>query len=94
MSNFFKDAQKNVKQLEEDLLGPDYKYFKFIKSPEEMGMSANGSLGTLANDIGGLIGYVELLVAGGGNASKVNGPLGNKFFLETGAKCTDLASGE
>lgn len=94
MSDFFKDAQKNVKQLEEDLLGPDYQYFKFIKSPEEMGMSANGSLDTLAKDIGGLIGYVELLVAGGGKASKVNGPLGNKFFLETGAKCTDLASGK
>jgi hypothetical protein len=93
MSNFFTDAQSNVKKLEEDLLGPDYQYFKFIKSPEEMGMSADGSLGTLARDIGGLIGYVELLVAGGGSASKVGGPLGNKFFLKTGAKCTDLASG-
>jgi len=93
MSDFFKTATSNVKKLEEDLLGPDYKYFKFIRSPEEMNMSANGSLGTLADDIGGLIGYVELLVAGGGKASKVDGPLGNKFFLETGAKCTDLASG-
>ena len=93
MSDFFKNATTNVKKLEEDLLGPEYKYFKFIKSPKEMGMSSDGSLDTLANDIGGLIGYVELLVAGGGSASKVGGPLGNKFFLKTGAKCTDLASG-
>jgi len=93
MSNFFQQAQSDVKGLEEKILGPDYQYFKFIKAPEEMGMSADGSLGALANDIGGLIGYVEILVAGGGGASKVSGPLGNKFFLKTGATCSDLASG-
>jgi hypothetical protein len=92
-SNFFDSAKSNVKELETNLLGPDYEYFKFIKPPEEMGMGADGSLSTLANDIGGLIGYVEVLVTGGGNASKVNGPLGNKFFLETGAKCTDVETG-
>ena len=31
MSNFFQQAQTNVKGLEEELLGPDYQYFKFIK---------------------------------------------------------------
>lgn len=92
MSNFFTDALTDVNNLEARLLGPDYKYFKFIKPPDEMGMSADGSLGTLANDIGGLIGYVELLVTGGGKASRVDGPLGNKFFLQTGAKCNDLAT--
>ena len=93
MSNFFQQAQTNVKGLEEELLGPDYQYFKFIKPPEEMGMGAEGDLGTLANDIGGLIGYVQLLVEGGGKAQRTSGPLGNKFFLATGAKCTDLATG-
>ena len=93
MSNFFEKAQSNVKNLEEELLGPDYQYFKFIKAPEEMSMGSEGSLDTLAHDIGGLIGYVELLVVGGGHASKTSGPLGNKFFLKTGAKCNDLASG-
>jgi hypothetical protein len=93
MSNFFQDALSDVNKLEQNLLGPDYKYFKYIKSPEEMGMSASGSLSALAKDIGGLIGYVELLSVGGGEASKVSGPLGNKFFLETGAKCKDVNSG-
>ena len=30
----------------------------------------------------------------GGGASKVNGPMGNKFFLKTGAKCKDTQSGK
>jgi hypothetical protein len=38
--------------------------------------------------------YVEVLVGGGGGASKVNGPMGNKFFLKTGAKCKDVQSGK
>ena len=92
MANFFEQAKADVKGLEEKILGPDYQYFKFINSPEEMGMGSGGSISTIANNIGGLIGYVEVLVAGGGSASKVDRPLGNKFFLETGAKCTDLVS--
>jgi len=87
--SFFSAALDDVKGLEEDLLGPDYPYYKFIKAPGEMGMGSGGSLKTLKNDIVGLVGYVQLLVSGGGSASKVSGPLGNKFFLQTGAKCTD-----
>jgi hypothetical protein len=33
------------------------------------------------------------LVSGSGNASTTGGPLGNKFFLQTGGKCKDVASG-
>jgi hypothetical protein len=92
MSDFFKKAFSDVKELEEDLLGPDYPYHKFIKSPEEMGMSDAGSISTIANNVKGLIGYVELLAVGGGQASKVDGPLGDRFFLKTGAKCKDIAT--
>ena len=94
MSNFFEQALGDVNKLEEELLGPDYSYWQQIYSPSEIGMSAEGSVTALENNIAGLIGYTQLLVTGGGNASKVKGPLGNKFFLETGAKCTDKASGE
>ena len=95
MANFFEQAKSNVKELEQKVLGPDYQYFKYIKPPEEMGMGSGGDLDTLARDIGGLIGYVQLLVEGGGPAqkNKNGGPLGNKFFLETGAKCKDLDTG-
>ena len=89
MSNFFDQALGDVKKLEEDLLGPDYSYYSQIKSPGQMGMGSKGDTKTLEKDIAGLIGYVDLLVAGGGEASKVNGPLGDKFFLQTGEKCKD-----
>ena len=85
--NFFQDIMTNVQNVEQQYLGPDYQYYKYIKTPSEMGMSTKGDLGTLAKDVNGLISYVELLVAGNGNASKTGRPLGNKFFLKTGAKC-------
>lgn len=94
MSNFFEKAQENAQALEESLLGPSYKYYDYINTPADMGMSSDGSISTITKDIAGIIGYVTLLSSGGGRASKVNGPLGNKFFLETGAKCTDKATGE
>jgi len=35
-----------------------------------------------------------LLVSGSGKASATGKPLGNKFFLKTGGKCTDKATGQ
>ena len=46
-------------------------------------------LSTLGKNIDGLISYVEILVSGCGEASATGKPLGNKFFLRTGGKCTD-----
>jgi hypothetical protein len=94
MSNIFEDALKDVNELEERILGPNYNYPNQIKSPGELGMSSTGSFKTLERDISGLIAYVELLVTGEGKASKTGRPLGNKFFLKTGAKCKDKKTGE
>jgi len=94
MSNFFEEVLDDVHGVEEKILGPDYQYWKQIKSPKQMGMSTKGSLSAIANDVDGLINYVELLVSGGGDASKTNGPMGNKFFLKTAATCKDKASGQ
>ena len=94
MSNFFKDVLNDLDDLEQSVLGPDYSYYKQIKTPSEIGMSAHGSLDAMGRDIKGLISYVKLLVQGGGKASKVNGPLGNKFFLQTGAECKDINTGK
>ena len=71
-----------------NMVGPSYPYWNNIYSPAEIGMSANGDMNTLGNDINGLIAYVEVLVQGNSSASKTGGPLGNKFFLQTAAKCT------
>ena len=96
--------------LEEKILGPSYNYSGHIKSPSEMGMSANGTFDALGDDIKGILGYIDLLVGGkctlGSCASKnltnpdgsgggtYKGPLGNKFFLETPVKCKDVVTGK
>jgi hypothetical protein len=92
--NIFQEVLKNAKCAEEKYIGPDYPYYKYVRTPSEIGMSGDGSLSQLGKDIDGLIGYVELLVSGGGKASATGQPLGNKFFLKTGGKCTDKATGQ
>ena len=92
-SNFFSDIMTDMKGMEQNLLGPDYLYWKRILKPSDMGMSADGNLETLASDVGGLINYVEVLVTGNAG-STTGGPLGDKFFLKTGGQCTDVASGK
>ena len=94
MSNFFADVLDDAKNVEEKILGPDYEYWKQIKSPSQMGMSSKGSISNIAKDVGGLINYVELLVTGKGGASKTGRPLGDKFFLKTAATCKDKDSEE
>ncbi len=91
MSSFFSDIMTDMKGMEQNLLGPDYLYWKRILKPSDMGMSADGNFGALTNDVNGLINYVELLVSGNGG-STTGGPLGDKFFLKTGGQCTDIAS--
>ena len=94
MSNIFQEVLKDAKAVEEKLLGPDYPYADYIKMPDQIGMSESGSLSALAKDIDGLVNYVELLVSGGSKASATGKPLGNKFFLKTGAKCLDTQTGQ
>ena len=94
MSNFFKDVADDVSKMENEFLGPDYKYYRFIRNPQELGMSGDGSISALSDDIAGIIDYVDLLVSGEGPASKSGQPLGNKFFLKTGGQCKDVKTGK
>jgi len=95
MSKFFKDVGGDLTNLEEKVLGPKYDYAKNIKPPGEIGMSSRGSISAAAKNVAGLIDYTEVLVTGGGRASRSGGAMGNKFFLQTGAKCNDIhGSGE
>jgi hypothetical protein len=87
MSNIFQEVINDADGVEQKLLGPTYPYYKNIKTPSQIGMSDNGTLQQMGDDINGLIQYVELLVSGNSQASATGGPLGNKFFLKTGAKC-------
>lgn len=94
MSNFFEDVSKNATEVEEKLLGPNYKYYEKIKTPSELGMSSKGSFGALADNISGLINYTEVLVTGDSRASKTGGPLGPQFFLKTGQQCKAKDTGK
>ncbi len=87
MSNLFQEVVTDAQGVQNRLLGPTYPYYKNIKSPSQIGMSDKGTIQQTAKNINGLIQYVQLLVSGKSTASATGGPLGNKFFLQTGAKC-------
>jgi len=89
-TNIFEESSANPAGLKDRLLGPDYPYYKYIKAPDKLGMSGAGSLSQLGKNINGLMSYTELLVEGTGKASATGKPLGNKFFLKTGAKCSPI----
>jgi hypothetical protein len=76
---------KDVSSTQEDR---NYPYHKFIKSPSDLGASSKGNLTALGNDIGALQSYVGVLVSGNTKAHVGRiGPLGNKYFMNTGATC-------
>lgn len=83
MSNIYSN------RFQEKSVDQSYPYYKFIRSPSEIGMSNEGTLSALDTNINGLVNYVDLLVSGRGNASVTGQPLGNKFFFKTGGKCKD-----
>ena len=93
MSSFFEEIKNDASEVEEKLLGPTYPYYSNIKTPSSLGLSSNGTLSQAAKNVSGLINYTEVLVTGSSKASKSGGPLGNKFFLNTGGKCKDTATG-
>jgi len=92
MANLFEEVLKDAKGVEEKLLGPTYPYYKNIKTPQQIGMSDKGTIQQMSKNVEGLIKYVELLVSGKSKASSTGNPLGNKFFLKTGAKCSAIDS--
>lgn len=86
-SNIFQEVLTDAQGVQNRLLGPTYPYYNNIKTPSQLGMSSDGSLSALTKDINGLINYVSVLVEGKSKASTTGQPLGNKFFLKTGANC-------
>jgi len=87
MSNVFEDSLSGD-HSKDTYLGPDYPYYKYVKSPSEIGMSDKGTLKQLGKNVDGLLAYVDVLVTGKSKASATGKPLGNRFFLKTGGKCS------
>lgn len=67
-----------------------YNYAANVRTPGSIGMSPDGTLTALGNDITGLISYTQLLVEGTGKASSTGQPMGNKYFLKTMGSCQDI----
>jgi hypothetical protein len=65
---------------------PSYPYHKYIRKPDELGVSGKGDLKTLGNDISAMIGYTGVLVTGTSTAQAVS-PLGDKYFIDTTSQC-------
>jgi hypothetical protein len=65
----------------------DYQYQDNIRTPNQLRMRETGTIPQLGRNVRGLIEYVKLLVTGNSSASATGGPLGNKYFLKTGAQC-------
>ena len=68
----------------------NYNYADRIKTPTELGMGDRGTMKQLTYNVAGMIDYINILVTGKSNASRENGgPLGDAYFIPSGAKCTD-----
>lgn len=85
-ASFFNKLKAGANQMSQDVLGPEYRYQDFIKTPGEQNMSGAGNFDALASNIAGVINYSNILVTGDGPA-RMGGPLGNQFFLKTAGKC-------
>ena len=78
--DFFNKAAENTVQLEKQIMPQPYKYYKFIKTPKEMGMSTKGGMKDLQDNVAALVSYGEVLISGKGAATDAEVPLGNKYF--------------
>jgi hypothetical protein len=67
-------------------LRESYPYYKYIRTPDELGASPKGDLKSLENDVSALIGYTGVLVSGVSSAQRVS-PMGDKYFLDTTSEC-------
>jgi hypothetical protein len=92
----------DLAKTQDRILGPSYDYVNHIKTPGDLDMSSKGTFNQIADNVGGLLAYMDVLISGSGamgtgaKTKLPNGgfmdyrePLGNKFFLETAVECQD-----
>lgn len=103
--DFFDQFGTDMHNYETKFLGQDYNYARNVLSPTQINilefgsdqsfnLLSNNGLPELAADFAGLIKYVELLVSGTSDAATTGKPLGNRFFLQTAAKCKDSSNND
>jgi hypothetical protein len=92
--NLFQEVIDDVQQVENNLIGPAFPYYQQIKTPGEINMSNAGTTTAIDNNIKGLGSYVDVLISGTGSATWMAPPLGNKYFMQTGAQCMDTSTNQ
>tara|TARA_B100001057_G_scaffold344695_1_gene345717 strand:- start:737 stop:1459 length:723 start_codon:yes stop_codon:yes gene_type:complete len=92
--NPYHTAATNPNDKPAQMSSPAYSYTDHIKTPEELGSKAEGSLGAIVDNLNGMVDYLQVLLPGGGRAIEgcsENEPgctLGNKYFVKTAQKCS------
>ena len=79
--SFFDKLEQDSTSAKKSLMGPDYSYVKNINGTSKLNIGEKWD--DIGNNISGLTSYIQVLVEGGGRASKTGKPLGNKFFLKS-----------
>ena len=74
----FDDIMNDVESVEQELLGPDYSYWKHVKGLDELNITSDGD--GIAHDFKGLMDYIKLLITGRGGASETGKPLGTDLY--------------
>jgi len=77
-------------------LGPKYSYADELKTPSELGIGRDGSFDGIMRAVGGVNYYVDAIGFGEATAlAKLSGmnqqPLGIRYFMKTGAVCSNGA---
>jgi len=80
-------ATSQITALVKALEGPEYSYIKAMATPGDLGAGIKS--GDVNADLNAINDYVNVLISGKGPARKGDSdqPIGDRYFLNTGAKC-------
>jgi len=84
MDDFFNQVLNDLDTITQKILRRRYLHIHDIMMSKDINYILGG------NDINALISYIKLLFEKGGDSTKIKGPLGDKFFLETDDEFKDL----
>ena len=78
------------------LLGPKYSYADELRTPSELGIGRDGSFDGIMRAVGGVSYYVDAIGFGEAtpfsrNLGMTQNPLGIRYFMKTGATCSNGA---
>lgn len=87
-------GEGNLPSMSPGMLGPDYNYVDYIATPPQVGARDDPSPSGIMNAISAMNYYVDVIVFGHPTMFNKNpvSPLGIKYFMPTGATCSNGAA--